>query len=232
MAIGFMANIRWVVVATSCLGGLTEAVAATSVNVNATLGSKALISVNGGTPKVVATGGQLDGVRVIAVQGSQVIVEVDGQRRTLGIGVGTTYTATRPAADEAQTKDDKGGKSKVVLTADSRGHFSSQASINGVGSTFMVDTGASVVTLSTSMARRSGVDLARASKVMIATANGPAKAHRVVLNKVELKGLTAHLVEAVVVEDSQLPVGLLGMSFLNHMNLNREGDQMTLSQRY
>jgi aspartyl protease family protein len=47
-----------------------------------------------------------------------------------------------------------------------------------------------------------------------------------------LGSLGANLVEAVVVEDAKLPFALLGMSFLNRMDMRREGDSLTLLQRY
>ena len=43
---------------------------------------------------------------------------------------------------------------------------------------------------------------------------------------------TVRPLEAIVLEDRQLSVPLLGMSFLNRVNMNRDGDMLTLSQRY
>lgn len=203
--------------------------AATMVGISGTLGDKALISVNGAPAKVVATGQQLDGVRVIEVRGDRVTIEVEGQRRTLTVGIGDAL-ATRRAVPERENKT--GGGAGVVLTADARGHFSTQVTVNGVSAPFLVDTGASVVTLPDSLARRAGIDLERATPITISTANGRARAYRVVLNTVKLGSLSAHLVEAVVVEDARLPFALLGMSFLNRLNMHREGDTLTLLQRY
>jgi aspartyl protease family protein len=232
MAIGFTASNLTVttVVAALCLPAWAAgAPAAKTVSVSGTLGDKALISVNGAPAKVVATGGQLDGVRVVAVQGDRVTIELEGQRRTLSVGLGDSLTARRPAPDGMQ---EVVGRASLVLTADTRGQFSAQVAVNGVSAPFLVDTGASVVTLPDSLARRAGIDLERATPVTISTANGRARAYRVVLNSVKVGSLAAHLVEAVVVEDAKLPFALLGMSFLNRMDMRREGDSLTLLQRY
>ncbi len=199
------------------------------VGVGGTLGDKALISVNGAPAKVVSVGGQIDGVRVIDVRGDHVTVEVEGQRRTLSVGPGAAF-ATRPSPPDGGKKAE--GRGSLVLTADARGQFSAQVEINGVGAPFLVDTGASVVTLPSSLAKRANIDLERATAITISTANGRARAYRVVLNTVKLGVLGANLVEAIVVEDAKLPFALLGMSFLNRMDMHREGDSLTLLQRY
>jgi len=40
------------------------------------------------------------------------------------------------------------------------------------------------------------------------------------------------MVEAIIMEDAQLSVPLLGMSFLKRTNMKNEGDRLTLIQRY
>jgi len=64
------------------------------------------------------------------------------------------------------------------------------------------------------------------------TANGVAAAYRVKLDTVRVGDLTVNNVDAVVMEGDSLPVALLGMSFLNRMDIRREGQIMTLTKRY
>lgn len=232
MAIGFTAKFpaAKMIIAALCLSGWAAgASAATMVSISGTFGDKALISINGAPARVISAGGQLDGVRVIGVQGDHVTIEVEGQRRTLKVGLGDAFSARRPPPDNARQAS---GRGSMVLTADARGHFSTQVEVNGASSSFLVDTGASVVTLPSSLARRANIDLERATPITISTANGRTRAYRVVLNTVKVGSLSAHLVEAVVIEDAKLPFALLGMSFLNRMDMHREGDSLTLLQRY
>ena len=64
------------------------------------------------------------------------------------------------------------------------------------------------------------------------TANGYTPGYLVKLDTVSIGGVTIYGVDAVVLEGSGLAHPLLGMSFLNRMNMKREGDIMTLTRRY
>jgi aspartyl protease family protein len=63
------------------------------------------------------------------------------------------------------------------------------------------------------------------------TANGDAFAYRVKLDTVRVGDVTMNNVDAVVMEGDSLPVALLGMSFLNRMDMRRDGQIMTLTKR-
>ncbi|MFN3594430.1 MAG: TIGR02281 family clan AA aspartic protease [Thiobacillaceae bacterium] len=201
------------------------AAAATSNSVNGVMGDKALVSIDGAPPRVMRVGEALGGVRLVRIGPQGVEIVVDGRRHVLAIDPGVR--APRMPAGAA------GGLSgRVALTADERGHFTATGAVNGLPVRFMVDTGASLVALPRSVARQAGVNLSQATPVVINTANGRAPAQRVVINSLRLGQIGANLVEAVVVDDSALSQSLLGMSFLNRTNMQREGDTLVLTQRY
>lgn len=162
-------------------------------------------------------------VRILEIRADGVLVEQGGRRSVVKLG--SQVTARSPASAGGE-----GGR--VTLTADGKGHFTTVGLVNGTPVNFLVDTGASVVALPRSVAESAGVQLDSGQRAMIHTANGKAPAWRVMLNSVQVGGIRQHLVEAVVVEDGQLPVNLLGMSFLNRTDMRRDGDIMTLVQRY
>ncbi len=191
------------------------------------MGDKALVSVNGAPPRVVRLGERVGGVRLVAVGPQGVEIVLDGRRHRLAIGHGVHVPSAKVVAEGGTASG-----ARVVLTADGRGHFSASGTVNGLPVRFMVDTGASYVSLPSSVARQAGVDLAGATPVVINTANGRAHAQRVVVNSLRLGEISAHLVEALVVEDAALSQPLLGMSFLNRTNMLREGDTLVLTQRY
>lgn len=191
------------------------------------MGDKALVSVDGAPPKVVRQGERIGGLHMLGVGPNGVEIMLDGRRHTLGIGQGVHTPLTNSGTGQDTTP---GGR--LVLTADARGHFSATGTVNGLPVRFMVDTGASLVSLPSSVARQAGVNLAEATPVVINTANGRARAQRVVINSLKLGQISANLVEALVVEDSALSQPLLGMSFLNRTNMLREGDTLVLTQRY
>ena len=67
---------------------------------------------------------------------------------------------------------------------------------------------------------------------MMNTANGTTPAYRIKLDTVRVGDVSLNSVDAVVMEATSLPAALLGMSFLNRMDMKREGDTMTLTKRY
>jgi aspartyl protease family protein len=78
---------------------------------------------------------------------------------------------------------------------------------------------------------RLGIDYRKGRPGMIHTANGPAPAWRVKLDSVRVGGIVLQNVDALVLEQG-LDVALLGMSFLNRVEMFRSGDSMTLKRRF
>ena len=128
---------------------------------------------------------------------------------------------TRPARAPAAAADETSpaaytGRGRVVLRADARGHYEGTFRINGRRIKGMIDTGASVIAINRSTARKLGIGVAESDfKYRVATANGTIPAARVVLRSVEIQSIRVGNVEALVVDDRSLGLTLIGMSFLN-----------------
>jgi aspartyl protease family protein len=191
---------------------------ATEVGLAGVIGNKALLTIDGAPPRTLAVGQSHLGVKLLAVQGDNAQIEIDGKRRSLKVGQNAIGAPSSNA------------NSRIVLTADALGHFRTTGSINGRPVRFLVDTGASMIGLSASEAKRLGLDLSRAQRDMAATANGMIAVHHVTLNTVKVGDITLHNVAASVMPQD-MPFILLGMSFLNRMKMERDGDTMTLTQR-
>jgi aspartyl protease family protein len=179
----------------------------------------AILSIGGGEPRTVRVGASAGGVRVIAVEKERAVVEVDGKRRVLARGQ-TWHGGARA-----------GERQSVVLAADARGHFIADGAVNGGAVRFLVDTGATVVALPARDAQRLGIDYLKGQPGLTQTASGPAPAWRVRLDRVRVGGIEISNVEAIVIEQG-LEVGLLGMSFLNRVEMRRDGAAMTLTRRF
>jgi aspartyl protease family protein len=192
---------------------------ATSVSVVGLFKDKAIVSIDGGKPRTLSVGQAVQGVKLIAADSGSARIDVDGKRRTLGMG--QSFAAGAATAE----------RQSVSLTADARGHFSATGSVNGYPLTFLVDTGATAIAISAAEARRMGVDYKAGQAVGVGTAAGVVPAWRVKFNTVKVGGITAHMVDGMVMETG-LGVPLLGMSFLNRMEMKRDGQTMTLTQRY
>lgn len=201
------------------VGLVSGAATAQDVGLAGVMGSKAMLMINGGEPQSVAVGQTLDGVKVISVQGDQVVVEIGGKKRPLRVGQHAIGAASGD------------GSGKVILTADGQGHFYTTGTINGTSVRFIVDTGATMVSLSASDARRIGLDPSRGVKGMSNTANGQAIVTKVQLDTVRVGDITLHNVDALI-HQNEMPMALLGMSFLNRMEMQRDGSTMTLKRRF
>src|SRR6266850_858210 len=81
-------------------------------------------------------------------------------------------------------------------------------------------------------ASRFGVDWRQGQRRMVQTANGSTAGYLVRLDRVRVGGIELTNVEGVVLEQGLGAVGLLGMSFLNRVEMQRDGQTMTLIRRF
>ena len=135
--------------------------------------------------------------------------------------------AARPAPAPAVSA----GYRTVTLNGDRRGHFQTDARVDGRSIDFLVDTGASSIALRETDAAKIGIHpSARDYNVKMQTANGIGHAARVQLNRVELGGITVRDVEALVVPDESLSTNLLGMTFLSRVKWTHDRGRLVLEQ--
>lgn len=154
-----------------------------------------------------------EGVALIAATRSSALIEVDGTRHSLGLGETTATSA--------------------VLKADRSGHFTTTAYLNGVPVPAMIDTGATAVAFSAELARRLGIDFSRGAPVTIGTAGGAKSGWRVTLARVQVGDIVLANVDTTVVDATaaDLPIVLVGMTYLNSVEMQRVGDTLTLTRR-
>jgi aspartyl protease family protein len=185
------------------------------------IGDKAaVLAVDGGDPKSVKVGQKWNGVMVIAVEKERATVEIDGKRRVLALG--QHYRSNTAAGSDRQS---------VTLAADMRGHFVTDGAVNGSPTRFLVDTGATMVAIPAADAVRLGIDYRKGQRGMTKTAGGMVQVYRVRFDTVKLGGIELTSVEGIVIEQG-LDIALLGMSFLNRVEMKRDGQTMTLIRRF
>lgn len=194
--------------------------AAADVALIGTFESKAaILSINAGAPKTLRVGQSFGGVTLIGVEKDRATIEVDGKRRELLRG--QTYSSST-AASSARS---------VTLSAGAGGHFMTDGQINGGAIRFMVDTGASTIAIPASDAIRLRIDYKKGRRGTTQTAAGPAEVFLVRLDSVRVGDIEVQNVEAVVIERG-LDIALLGNSFLNRMEMRRDGATMTLIRKF
>lgn len=198
---------------------LASASYAQSVALTGVMGKKALLIIDGGAPQTLAANESAKGVQVLQIDAHSVIVQIQGQRQTLHLGASPTSVGAG-----------LGSPRKLVLRADSRGHFRPSGQINNIPIEYMVDTGASVVGLSEADADRIGIAYEQGQAVMMNTANGRVQGWMVRLQSVRVGDILVHGVDAVVTPQP-MPFALLGNSFLSQVHMTRKGNEMVLEQR-
>ncbi len=199
------------IVAAACSAG---AVHATTVLVMSLDQGRAQLLVNGTAVRSLRAGQTSpEGVRLLSADRAKAVLEVEGRELVLGLGGSTVASAE--------------------LKADARGHFVTTAYINGTASPALIDTGASAVAISSDEAVRLGIAYTGGSRVRIGTAGGPQTAYRVRLATVRVGDITLHNVDALVMEGGkeQLAITLIGMTFLNGVEMRRMGDTLMLTRR-
>jgi aspartyl protease family protein len=201
---------------------LAPAVArATDVTVVGLFSGKVVITVNRGAPRTLSVGQTTpEGVKLLGADSAGAVLEIDGKRQTLQMG--------QHFESPTQTTE----RATVTLAPDSRGHFVTDGQVNGGHVRFLVDTGATMIRLSTEDAQRLGIDFRSGVPGYSIVADGRrVPSYRIKLETVTLGSITLYGVDATVGEGGG-NVALLGMSFLSRTEMRREGQNLTLTKRY
>jgi aspartyl protease family protein len=130
-----------------------------------------------------------------------------------------TGLSTQIAADGAR---------EVVLERNRYGHYLADGTINGHDVTFIIDTGASDVSIPAHLADTIG--LHRGAARVYSTANGPATSYTTTLTRIALGGIAQENIRASINPNVDTDEVLLGMSFLRHLELIQRGSTLTIRQ--
>jgi aspartyl protease family protein len=192
-------------------------VAAQTVTWGGAMGDRVALVIDGQV-RVASAGSVFGDLRVHRVTASDVEYEVAGVRQRLAAGgapVAVGSGARAPASLQ------------LLVGADRLYHV--EAKVNGRVLPAVVDTGASLVTLSVEQARRLGLDWQRGQPTQVQTANGRISGWSLRLARLAVGPFDLRDVEAVVLE-TDLPHLLVGNSFLRRFQVTQREDQMTLSR--
>ena len=193
---------------------------ATDVTVIGLFPGKAVVTIDRGSPKTLSVGERTpEGVILVSVDAKGAVVEIDGKRQVLEMG------------QHFETAAMTSGRTSVTLAQDSRGHFRTDAQVNGAHMRFMVDTGATLISIPMGEAQRLGIEYAKGNPGYMVLADGRrVAAYRVILDSVSVGDITLYNVDAVVTPGSGEP--LLGMSFLSRTEMRNDGQSLVLTKRY
>jgi len=120
------------------------------------------------------------------------------------------------------------GQQELVLQRNKYGHYVASGMINQQPVVFMLDTGATDISIPLKIAKRLGLQPGRA--VTYQTANGPALNYATQLDSVSLGNITLYNLPASINPNVNQDDVLLGMSFLKHLEFSQKGNILTLRQ--
>jgi aspartyl protease family protein len=204
---------------TLCLGLASGASWAVSVTLVGLFPGKAVVVIDGQDPRTISAGQKTaEGVTLVSTASETAIFEIDGKRQTLELGQHFV-----PASGKAG--------SVLAIAPDGQGHHWATGQINGKTTRFLIDTGATTVSLPAGFARAAGIDYQKGQRGFVQTANGPSVAFRVKLDSLTVGDITLYQIDATVME-SGLDVALLGMSFLSRTDMKRDGANLVLTKRF
>ncbi len=162
-----------------------------------------------------------EGVKLISANSHEALVEIHGQRSilTLGNSISSNFSAPR--------------RQRLRIVADAHGMYMTTGSINGFPVKFIIDTGATLLSMSRQQAKRLGIDYRLEGQPAVSTtASGIIRIYRIKLQRVKIGDIELKGVDAAVHEGDFPPVTLLGMSFLSRIELHRQGTALELQRRY
>lgn len=198
-----------------------------SITLLALFEQKALIHIDG-ERRLMHTGETSpEGLLLVSADTDKAVVRLNGKEEVLTLGLATSFPGV-----EADPTPSWSGPESVTLWADDNGFFYVSGLINGYPVKFLVDTGATTVALSSALAKRIGIDYTKGTRGLANTAGGVTQVFGLDLESVTVGGISQTNVRTGVVIGTHPVIPLLGMSFLQELDMLREGNRMELKRRY
>lgn len=195
------------------------AIADGNVKIIALFTNKALMQV-GDQQKVVSSGETFEGVTLKSASGRGAVVVIDGEEIELGLN--------RSIAGNFKKPD----RSTLQIYPDSIGMYYTDGEINGHATRFLVDTGATFVTMSGRKARALDIDYRSGTPSTAQTASAVVPVWQIRLDIVSVGGIEARNVDATIIVGDQPSEVLLGNSFLKHTHMQKAGSVLELKKRF
>ena len=181
---------------------------------------KAVVTIDG--QRRVLTRGQAspEGVTLVSADSEAAVLSYRGHRRTYHLGSEPGGRYREPQVPEVRIP--RGGD----------GMYHTAGDINGRPVSFLVDTGATTIAMNAGQARALGLDYEQGRPAMVTTASGQVPGYQLELNRVQVGPIGLREVAAVVVEGDYPERILLGLSFLERVEIQRRGKILYLRKPY
>jgi len=194
---------------------------APNIKIKALMENQIMLSIDGKMRILKAGQTSPEGITLIRADSFEAVVKVDGQEQTLQLdNTISNHSPSRPAS------------AVVRIAADGMNMYFTHGQINGKSVTFLIDTGASSVAMNAIDAKRLGINYQLHGTSMVTqTASGYANAWHVTLDSVRIGEIELRNIRAAVLEGTHPTEILLGMSFLEKLEIRHQGRVMELQER-
>ena len=198
-----------------------NAFAVDKITVSGLFKNKAIVTVDGKQRLLKVGEPSPEGVLLISANAKEAIIEIDGNQKTYALGQHISSSFKKPV-----------GGNTVSIAPDSGGMYEVNGTINGFQVKFLVDTGATSISMNRNHARRIGINYKMEGKEGLSqTASGLSKIYIVNLKTVMVGGIKLRNVQAAV-HDGDFPrIILLGNTFLGRVKMIREGQMLRLEEK-
>ena len=141
---------------------------------------------------------------------------------------GIVETEKRNPNQQVHTDVLSNGNKEVVLKSSTHGHYFVTGKINNEDVTFLIDTGASFVSIPGKVAKN--LNLEKGAPLLVSTANGEITVYATLLSAVSIGDIILHNIKADINPHMRGKEILLGMSFLRYLSVTHEDNQLIIRQ--
>ena len=159
------------------------------------------------------------GVELVEANPSEAIVRINGQTRTLQLSGRISSTFEKPE------------KSRVLINVAKNRQYITTGSINGRAVRYLVDTGANVVAINANTAKTLGLSVEEGVKVYASTASDDLQVTMVMLKEMIVGEIKRNNIQAIIIDGENPKDILLGMSFLQHVDISEKAGLMVLTSK-
>ncbi|MFT4769106.1 MAG: aspartyl protease family protein [Glaciecola sp.] len=160
------------------------------------------------------------GVLLVSADARSALIEIGGRQQQLRVSQRISGQFSEPE------------QRSLTIPRNDQMQYLTSAEINNVRIAMIVDTGANIIALNTRDALAVGIAEDEGVAASVQTAGAIVPARRVVLDMVVVGGIRVDRVTATVIDGEQPSVALLGMSFLQHVEMQEQGGILTLRARW
>ena len=195
-----------------CITIASNVYSAPKINYRGMVNDTVWIWVNGRLIKLTPGQTSKNGVKLLSADLEAIVVLVEGKRYRY-----------KKNNSQGTILDNK---VTLIRGPGSSGYWA-KGRINGKDVTFLIDTGASYIVMNKDQARELKIKRGN-KKIQVSTATKKETAYQVTLDTVSVGDIELQNIPAIITTHKYPPYPLLGMSFLRHVEINQENEQMTL----